>query len=578
MLQAMNTGHEGSLTTIHANTPRDALHRLEMMVLMAGVELPLRAMREQIASRVRPDRPPRPPVDGSRRVSRITEVFGLEGDVVTLQDLFVTRATDDESGSALAPSLLGPLRSTGLRPNFLDKLGDARRRAADERLRGGVDVTRRLRDRRRSRRLSRCSSAGQAAGSPAGLRPASGRAWPTTPSSTSSCGRRRRPQPPRVFENGKPVTGVDVQSLGESKAIVLAIDRSKSMHGAPARPGRGRRRGSSCSEKRQSDRVAVVTFGSTALAQSRLADSRRSTPTPRCARSTPTRSRARRSHDAVVVSSAELDSQGLAGPRADPAHRRARRPQPRELGRGRRRPRRRRTSSSTRSCSATPTAHRSRSSRGRPAAPSTRARHRPSSRASTSRIGAELQRTWRISYTTAARPGRRDQGEHRAQARAVASPSSSPARRRAGTGAGCRAGSSSGAWGVLLLLAAVGDARLRRRRRAPDAAARRPDQALVRAHTDPRGDAGERRSGSGRRSTLVLAALDERLRGMRRFDARSSASSSAAAVPVSASTVVVGARPSSVLLVAIFAAGRRPASTVVFVVCLLRARRGRSRT
>jgi pilus assembly protein CpaF len=122
MLQAMNTGHEGSLTTIHANTPRDALHRLEMLVLMGGVELPLRAVREQIASAfdliihlVRL-------IDGSRRVSRITEVFGLEGDVVTLQDLFVTRSVDEEGFASSRTTLLGPLRSTGLRPNFLEKL------------------------------------------------------------------------------------------------------------------------------------------------------------------------------------------------------------------------------------------------------------------------------------------------------------------------------------------------------------------------------------------------------------------------------------------------------------------------
>ncbi len=121
MLQAMNTGHEGSLTTIHSNTPRDALHRLEMLVLMAGVELPLRAVREQIASAfdliihlVRL-------VDGSRRVNRITEVPGLEGDIVTLQDLFVTRSADDDGMNGGRPALLGPLRSTGLRPNFLAK-------------------------------------------------------------------------------------------------------------------------------------------------------------------------------------------------------------------------------------------------------------------------------------------------------------------------------------------------------------------------------------------------------------------------------------------------------------------------
>jgi pilus assembly protein CpaF len=122
MLQAMNTGHEGSLTTIHANTPRDAVHRLEMLVLMGGVELPVRAIREQIASAfdlivhlVRL-------VDGNRRVSRVTEVAGLEGDVVTLQDLFVARSAEDDIGVVRRQSLLGPLRSTGLMPGFLSKL------------------------------------------------------------------------------------------------------------------------------------------------------------------------------------------------------------------------------------------------------------------------------------------------------------------------------------------------------------------------------------------------------------------------------------------------------------------------
>ena len=122
MLQAMNTGHEGSLTTIHANTPRDAVHRLEMLVLMGGVELPVRAIREQIASAfdlivhlVRL-------VDGNRRVSRVTEVAGLEGDVVTLQDLFVARSAEDDAGIVRRHSLLGPLRSTGLMPGFLSKL------------------------------------------------------------------------------------------------------------------------------------------------------------------------------------------------------------------------------------------------------------------------------------------------------------------------------------------------------------------------------------------------------------------------------------------------------------------------
>jgi pilus assembly protein CpaF len=89
MLQAMNTGHEGSLTTLHANSPRDALARLETMIMLAGLELPIRAMRQQIASAVnviiQVERLP----GGVRRVTRITEVIGMEQDIVTLQDLFV---------------------------------------------------------------------------------------------------------------------------------------------------------------------------------------------------------------------------------------------------------------------------------------------------------------------------------------------------------------------------------------------------------------------------------------------------------------------------------------------------------
>ena len=106
MLQAMNTGHDGSLTTIHANSARDALHRLEMLVLMAGIELPVKAIREQIAGGfdllVHIGRL----VDGSRRVTQITEIAGMEGDVVTLQDLFVARAP--EFGAGGGTPLLGP--------------------------------------------------------------------------------------------------------------------------------------------------------------------------------------------------------------------------------------------------------------------------------------------------------------------------------------------------------------------------------------------------------------------------------------------------------------------------------------
>jgi pilus assembly protein CpaF len=123
MLQAMNTGHEGSLTTIHANSPRDALSRLETLVLTAGVELPLRAIREQVSSAfdllVQITRL----VDGSRRISHITEVLRMESDVITLQDVFIAKPpTEEADASHGAIRLLSPLSCSGLKPNFLDKM------------------------------------------------------------------------------------------------------------------------------------------------------------------------------------------------------------------------------------------------------------------------------------------------------------------------------------------------------------------------------------------------------------------------------------------------------------------------
>jgi pilus assembly protein CpaF len=123
MLQAMNTGHEGSLTTIHANSPRDALHRLETLVLMAGVEMPLVAIREQISGAfdllVQLNRL----VDGSRRITHITEVLRMEGEVVTLQDLYVAKPPTGQIGlSEEHKLLLEPLRCTGLKPHFYGKL------------------------------------------------------------------------------------------------------------------------------------------------------------------------------------------------------------------------------------------------------------------------------------------------------------------------------------------------------------------------------------------------------------------------------------------------------------------------
>jgi pilus assembly protein CpaF len=121
MLQAMNTGHDGSLSTVHSNTPRDALARVETMVLMAGMDLPMRAIREQIASavdlivhlsRLR---------DGSRRITHITEVQGMEGDVITLQDVFLF---DYAAGVDDAGRYLGSLQPTGIRPTFVQRLSE----------------------------------------------------------------------------------------------------------------------------------------------------------------------------------------------------------------------------------------------------------------------------------------------------------------------------------------------------------------------------------------------------------------------------------------------------------------------
>jgi len=118
MLQAMNTGHEGSLTTVHANTPRDALSRIEQMVLMAGFDLPVAAIREQIASALHLIIQLARLSDGTRRVVNVTEIAGMEGHLVTLQDIFVFKQTGiDPSGK-----VLGELKATGIRPRFADRL------------------------------------------------------------------------------------------------------------------------------------------------------------------------------------------------------------------------------------------------------------------------------------------------------------------------------------------------------------------------------------------------------------------------------------------------------------------------
>ncbi len=118
MLQAMNTGHDGSMTTIHANTPRDALARLETLVLMSGIDLPVKAIRQQVAgainifcqlSRLR---------DGSRRVTSITEVTGMEGETITMQEIFVF----ESQGAGPDGKIIGHFKPTGIRPKILDRM------------------------------------------------------------------------------------------------------------------------------------------------------------------------------------------------------------------------------------------------------------------------------------------------------------------------------------------------------------------------------------------------------------------------------------------------------------------------
>jgi pilus assembly protein CpaF len=117
MLQAMNTGHDGSMTTLHSNGPRDTLARLETMTLMAGMDLPSRAIREQISSAIDLICHQERMRDGTRKITNITELSGMEGEVITMTDIFVFEQTGIENGQ-----IAGRLRPTGLRPKFMDKL------------------------------------------------------------------------------------------------------------------------------------------------------------------------------------------------------------------------------------------------------------------------------------------------------------------------------------------------------------------------------------------------------------------------------------------------------------------------
>jgi pilus assembly protein CpaF len=121
MLQAMNTGHDGSLTTVHSNTPRDTLARIETMVLMAGMDLPVRAIREQVSSAVDLIIHLSRMRDGTRRVTHVTEVVGMEGDIITTQELFLF---DYGMGVDSDGMFQGRLKATGIRPSFSEHLAD----------------------------------------------------------------------------------------------------------------------------------------------------------------------------------------------------------------------------------------------------------------------------------------------------------------------------------------------------------------------------------------------------------------------------------------------------------------------
>jgi pilus assembly protein CpaF len=117
MLQAMNTGHDGSMTTAHANTPRDALSRVETMCLMAGMDLPIRAIREQVSSAIDVICQQERMRDGTRKVTYISEVSGMEGDIITMTDIFTFEQTGVDAGK-----VVGRIRPTGMRPKFMDKI------------------------------------------------------------------------------------------------------------------------------------------------------------------------------------------------------------------------------------------------------------------------------------------------------------------------------------------------------------------------------------------------------------------------------------------------------------------------
>jgi pilus assembly protein CpaF len=119
MLQAMNTGHDGSLTTIHANSPRDCMARLETLVLMAGMDLPLKAIRQQVASAINLIVQLNRLKDGSRKVTSISEIIGMEGDMITAQEIFVFEAKGADADTG---RIVGDFKPSGIRPQIINRL------------------------------------------------------------------------------------------------------------------------------------------------------------------------------------------------------------------------------------------------------------------------------------------------------------------------------------------------------------------------------------------------------------------------------------------------------------------------
>ena len=242
MLQAMNTGHDGSLTTVHANSPRDTLARLETLVLMAGFDLPVRAIREQMASaidlivqltRLR---------DGTRRITHITEVQGMEGDVITLQDIFLF---DFGMGVDEHGRFRGHLKATGVRPKFAEKLADLGIRLGPEVFqpegfarRGGRGLmTRRARCRAgRRRRLVAVARRLFVAR----RRPASAQAPTARPTLQRPPGRRHRPDGRRRRRSSAPAAADAGELDGHDRTA--SRSRRRPVAAARRRPASTRRR------------------------------------------------------------------------------------------------------------------------------------------------------------------------------------------------------------------------------------------------------------------------------------------------------------------------------------------------